>query len=61
MPERCLAALAREMATQLGCSPDEARVALNELCRAGLLVVDTRGVVLPLAPRSPIAEGVRVL
>ena len=61
VPDRCMAALAREMASRLGCSPADARAALEELCRAGWLVLDALGVVLPLAPRTPIAEGVRVL
>lgn len=58
---RGLDALAHEMAQRVGCSHAEARAALDELQRAGLVAVEARGVVLPLAPRSPIAEGVRGL
>lgn len=58
---RVLRALAGDMARQLSCTHAEARQALGELQRAGLVEVRAGRVVLPLAPRSSIAEAVREL
>lgn len=58
---RDLDRLAHALAQQMGCSRAEALAALQELQRAGLVAIASRGVALPLAPRSPIAEAIHVL
>ena len=52
-----LEALAGDMARQLGCTPADARQALGELQRAGLVAVRRGRVVLPLAPIRPAVGG----
>jgi DNA-binding FadR family transcriptional regulator len=54
-----LDALAHEMARRVGCSHADARSALDELQRAGLVAVEARGVVLPMhTTPSPVSVAI---
>lgn len=56
---RTLQALAVDLARQLGCTPADARRALGQLQRAGLVSVTGGRVALPLAPVAADVGAVR--